>query len=270
MPDVSSIPVIASDRIGIEVRRHGQPLPLSAAQREQIRRGFEILVEEGLTDDGFDVRRANPVQVSLKRTGPGAYDLISCLHDARALHRRLLFPLGPETLAEAQRHLHHAAETVLTGVEMISIILAAGSARVGSAEDDAGLVPMVIDGRFVMRVPWSIFRIVEASPRAQDGADAVKHLFEQDDAQITLLRGKGENVQPSESVLQVPRGLWERLRDVRILSYLEDLQMVEDPLQDLVTRSQRDELPRVTQRDVGPDAPGSRGDDRMPPPGPRI
>ncbi|MCT1601370.1 hypothetical protein M3E18_05705 [Kocuria sp. p3-SID1433] len=267
MPDVKSAPMLVSEFTGLEARRCGQPLELSAQQRERVRRGFEVLVREGLAFDGVAVEGVEPVRVRLTVSGPGDCALVASLHDARPLHRRLLSPRSFEEISELAQKLHEAVATVLSGVQMLPIILAARSVVLGAVADELDLVPMVTDGRYVMRVPHNIFVILRSSPQAQAAAEDLKHLFEQDDSTITFVRGKGTTQGEGATVMELPAHLWERLAEAQPASIFESVQQVEDPLESLVTRIPREDLSRTAPSDVGPQERGRRTDERIPPPG---
>ena len=270
MPDVDSAPMLVSEPLSLEAVRHGRPLKLSAQQREKIRRGFGALVREGLQFDGVDVAGEEPVRVLLSIREPGAYDLLASIRDARPLHRRLLSPRSVDEVSVLEHKLREAVETVLSGVQMLPIIMEARSAVVGAVADELDLVPMVTDQRHVMRVPTNIFAFLRSSPQAQAAAEELKHVFEQDDSTITFVRGRGPSGREGATVMEVPANLWERVREISTASIFDSVQQVEDPLLPLVTRTPREDLPRPAQSDVGPEDRGRRTDVRMPPPGPLL
>ena len=270
MPGPMSAPLIATERTGLHLSRAGTPVDLPSAQAELVRRGFEKLVRHGLEDDGFDVYGADPVHVRMTRTGPGDYELVAAMRDARPLRRRLMAPRGARGVEDATQHLHNAAETVLSGVEMLPVIVASSSVTLGTMPDGTGLVPMVVDGCYVMRVPWSIFRIMGASPDARAGAEDLKHVFAQDSGTITLIRGMDSDRRRSESIIEVPSGLWEAISDRGVVPLFESVDTGADPLSSLMTRQERGDSARRLQGDVGPRGPGRRGDPPMEPPGPRL
>lgn len=270
MPDIDSAPMLVSEPTSLEAVRHGRPLKLSAQQRERIRRGFAALVREGLQFDGVDVAGEEPVRVLLSIREPGAYDLLASIRDARPLHRRLLSPRSVDEISVLEDKLREAVETVLSGVQMLPIILGAKSVVVGTAADELNLVPMVTDDRYVMRVPTNIFAILRSSRQAQAAAEDLKHLFEQDDSTITFVQGKGPYTREGATVMEVPANMWERVREMHPATIFDSVPRVEDPLLPLVTRTPREDLPRPAQSDVGPEDRGRRTDVRMPPPGPLL
>ena len=270
MPDIDSAPMLVSEPLSLETVRRGRPLRLPAQQREKIRRGFAALVREGLQLDGVDVAGEEPVRVLLSIREPGAYDLLSSIRDARPLHRRLLSPRSVDEVSVLEHKLREAVETVLSGVQMLPIIMEAKSAVVGALPDELDLVPMVTDERYVMRVPTNIFVILRSSPQAQAAAEDLKHLFEQDGSTITFVQGRGPSGREGATVMEVPANLWARLRETDPASVFESVQQVEEPLLPLVTRTPREDLPRPTHSDVGPEDRGPRIDVRMPPPGPLL
>lgn len=270
MSDVDSAPMLVYEALAVEASRHGHPLRLSAQQRERIRRGFEALVREGLAFDDVDVAGEEPVRVLLSIREPGSYDLLSSIRDARPLHRRLLSPRSPEELSVLAGKLREAMETVLSGVQMLPIILGARSVVMGTAADELDLVPMVTDERYVMRVPANIFHILRSSPQAQAAAEDLKHLFEQDDSTIAFVHGKGSTGRAGATTMELPANLWTRVSRAQPSSVFDSVRQVEDLLHPLLTSTPREDLPRVSQSDVGPEDRGRRADVRMPPPGPLL
>lgn len=270
MPDIDSAPVFVTVSWGLETRRHGHPLKLTAQQRERVRRGVESLLRVGLAFDGVDVAGEEPVRVRLPIRRPGSYDLVVSLHDARPLHRRLISPRSAAEISVLEAKLREAVETVHSGVQMLPIIVAAKSVVVGTVPDELDLVPMVTDERYVMRVPHHIFHFLKSSPEARAGAEDLKHLFEKDDSTIVFQCRRDSVELGAPSALEVPAGLWERIRQTAPASVFESVQQVEDPLHPLLTRTPREDLPRIAQRDVGPEDRGPRTDERMPPPGPLL
>ena len=81
---------------------------------------------------------------------------------------------------------------------------------------------------------------------------------------------EGSTGRAGATTLELPANLWTRVSQAHTASVFDSVRQVEDPLRPLLTSTPREDLPRVSQSDVGPEDRGRRPDVRMPPPGPLL
>lgn len=240
-------------RMLCEIRLGAGKLPreLSSGDIASITHALTTLGRLGLTSPDMDLSSVADFRVAIECTDPGTYRVELTIVDRRSW-RRLLPVAGPRRRAQADRVLHDACDSIVTGLELAPTIVMSDSVRLGTQIDDTGFIPLIGDGQHVVQVPSALFTTFATWPAVGTAIGEILRYRVGTTRSLVIDRDIDVPSRRRETVVDFPPGFFEKLRHQPITAFLERVSFDGRPLAPNLTTIKRQDSESASTRDVGP------------------